>query len=291
MKLKRLFTSLLLVTAVFVFNACSDSETVKDQLVVFSRTTGTASILNPSTGELTEVLDITYNGAALTGIRGAVYSKSDKKFYVTSTDEASGRLYSVDAKTGVATLLNGNTSDHWYGLPSVILKDGKLICTTWHQTASSLGYGAGFLTFNLDGTISEAIRFTTEDPNGVDMCCGFGLTTGSSSDELYISSSENGLEIIVSDMDGVLVFGNYLAVEGFGPNTDEFDFTIKNMVRSSGKIYAIVYGWNDGDNNTYLAEVDVENSKLIYIANLTTATDVENEIEYNGLVVVPGSLF
>jgi hypothetical protein len=291
MKLKRLFTSFMLLVAVLVFNACSDSDAVKDAFIVVDRATGTIFEVNPSTGALTEVLDVTFDGGALGDIRGAVYNKSDKKLYVTSTDDGLGKLFSVNTETGLATLLNGNTNNHWYGLPDIILKDGKLICTAWHKSAGPAGSGAGLLIFNLNGTISETIVFETEDPNGVDMCCGFGLTTGSSSNELLIASSENGLEIVSSDMDGMATFGNYLTPEGFALGSDEYDFTIKNMVRSSGKIYALVYGWNEGDGNTYLAKVDVANSKLIFIAKLTTEDDVDNDVQYHGLAVVPGNLF
>jgi hypothetical protein len=66
---------------------------------------------------------------------------------------------------------------------------------------------------------------------------------------------------------------------------DIFDFTIKNIIKKSGKYYALVQNWTD--ESTILAELDLDNDKLIQIAVISP----DDTQYFHGLAVVPGSIF
>jgi hypothetical protein len=166
-----------------------------------------------------------------------------------------------------------------------VTSDSKLICSVYFKPSSGVGEGPGLLKFNTDGSVAESILLETTDPNGIDMCCGFGMEFGDTNSELLISSSRNGLKIFMSDLTGNVTLKSTPSVQGFDAATSETDYTIKNLVKMSGKIYAIVYSWYD--DNTYFAELDLTGNKLIHIGKLSA----DDTFQYQGMAIIPGNLF
>jgi hypothetical protein len=286
MKIYKLLSLALLMLTAFTFNGCGGDESAPDIAVVVDRADGTLFQVNLKTGALTELGQIKLGSTGLNDIRGLAYNKGNKKFYATSTNDGLGKLYSINSKTLAATEINANADDHWYGLPDIkVTSDNKLITSTYHKTAGPVGYGPGLLKFNQDGTVAETILFTTTDPNGINMCCGFGLTIGETNSELLISSSDDGIEIFSSDLSGEITLVSTPSLEGFDANMDVYDFAIKNIIKKSGKYYALVQNWTD--ESTVLAELDLDNDKLIQIAVLS----LDDMQYYHGLALVPGSIF
>ena len=287
MKVYRLILALLLLCSGVIFNSCKkDDPSIPDILIVADRANGKIYQVNLSTGALTELAQVMLSSSGLGEIRGMVYNPSNQTLYATSTNDGSGKLYSINPTTAVANQINGDPSDYWYGLPDIKLtSDNKLLATVWHKAAGPTGdYGPGLIKFNLDGSVAQALLFNTTDPAGIDMCCGFGLTFGDSQTELLIASSENDFpDIYSSTLSGSVTYEATLTLQGFTVS-DQY-MTIKNLVKFSGKTYALVFGYDD--ELTYLAELDLVNNKLIQIAKLSAT----NSVQYNGLAVIAGNLF
>jgi hypothetical protein len=272
------FSILLLASSMVVFNSCGKDDPAPVVMVVAERNTGKLFIVDKTTAAKTEVGIIEGPEAPLTNIRGMVYSKSAKAIYASRTDDGGGSFFKINPKTRAATLLNGNPDGHWYGVADLLLtSDNKPMGILWFQSDAPVGYGPGFLTLNTDGGVSNQVIFSNEN-----ICCGMGMVYGASSSEIYIASY--GLEIYKSDLAGTTELYKTLTPQGFD-SEDIYNFYVQNMVKDSkGKIYATVYGYDEG--NTYLAEVDLKNELLKYIGQL----NVDNTNRYHGLMLLSKDL-
>ncbi len=293
MKVYRILLTLVLLSTSLIINSCKkDDPGIADILIVADRKTGEIFQVNLSTGELTEVTQVMYNGTGLSEIRGMVYNPSNKTIYVSSTDntidgltdDGMGRLYSINPETQVATRINSNPNDHWYGLPDIkITSDNKLLASVWHKIAGPLANSApGLIKFNLDGSVNNQYIFLFDDATEADICCGMGIVEGASATELIVGSYE--LEIYTSNLTGEVSLKGTLTLQGFDAASATDNYYIKNMVKHSNTIYAVVY--SDYDGITYLATVDLTNNKLIKVGAMGDET-----VQYHGLSVIPGNLF
>ena len=272
------FGFLLLASSAVVFNSCGKDDPAPVVIVVAERNTGKLFIVDKTTAAKTEVGTVDGPDAPLTNIRGMVYSKSAKAIYASRTDDGGGLIYKINPKTRAATLLNGNPDDHWYGVADLLItSDNKLRAILWFKPASPVNSGPGFMTLNADGSVSNQVVFSEDN-----ICCGMGMVYGASSSEIYIASYE--LEIYKSNLTGTVELYKTLTPQGFETDLAE-NYVIQNMVKDSrGKIFATVYGYDDG--NTYLAEVDLTNELLKYIGQL----NVGNTNRYHGLMLLSKDL-
>lgn len=295
--MKKVGVSFFIVTAILFlsssfFISCKDDESVPNQLIVIERGTGEISKVNTTTGELTLIDQVTFDGVGLTEARGLVYHKGEKKIYITSSDDGSGKLYSVDPSTMIATEINNNANDYWYGLPAIrVMSNGKLISTAWLKSSNPGGGGPGLIQFNTDGSVASTHLFDDgTDPAGVDMCCSFAVEFGDSKNELLITSNDNDLELYSSDLSGNVTLNGAITIEGFDPTYEGSDYMIRHMVKMSGKIYALAVGnryLGSDYRYTYLAELDLATNTLTKIALLSDSEDVQ----YQGLASVPSDIF
>jgi len=274
---KILYSTLLIIISVplILLPSCGDDDDPAPKvLVVAERTTGKLYTVKKTTAERTELGIVTFNDVALSQLRGMVYNSNDKTLYASTTDDGGGTLYTIDPETLVATELNTDPDDDWYGVADLLVSsDNQILATLWHKNPTEVGLAK----FSLSGVMGPRVEFSNQD-----ICCGLGMVFGDDKSEVIISSYE--LEIYSSDLSGTVTLLTTLVPEGFGTTLAE-DLYIQNMVKDDGKIYAIVYDEDLG--NTHLAEVDLENEVLIEIGQLNEG----NSNRFHALMIVSESIF
>ena len=266
---------LMLIPVVLPLESCDDDDDAAPIVMVVSeRSSGKIFTVNKTTGALTEVGLITYNEAGLTNIRGMIYNGGNKTIYASITDNGGGKIYSINPETMVATVINTNPDNIWYGVADLLMTgDNKVLASLFYTSGS----GPGFAKFNLTGELSgDPIYFSNSD-----ICCGMGIIYGSSTSQVLISSYN--LEIYTSDLSGTTTLLTTLVPSGFGDVAAD-DLYIQNMVKdSSGKIYALVY--DEPNNLTHLALVDLNNDKLTEIGQMNV-----DDNRYHGLMLISQDL-
>ena len=264
--------------------------TDKMELLVSNRDTGQFYVLDLSDGGLTPAFTFLQGEVPLNRVRGAVYNHSDGKMYVSTAKIGNYKsmLSVVDLDSKQATVINENNQivneenvSIWKGISDLIVtSDNKLLAT------GGFGYGQGtpsLFEFELDGSNSDPMPFMGDDIP----CCGLGLTQGETSDELLVGTgASNPIKIYKSNTNSTISEVIELTMEGFS-NEEHLDYFVRNMVKvCSGIIYALVYEDN-GVHNTYIAELDLENKKLINIAKIGSGIE---EIYY-GMLNLPAYAF
>ncbi|MFK7782680.1 hypothetical protein [Psychroserpens sp.] len=212
---------ILLVFAAFAtFTNCSDDDdnddpiVINDVMVVYNRATGVFSAINKTTGALTSLGSISYEGQPLLGLRDVVYNSANGLVYATSNANSPGDgiIYSINPSTLEATVLNDNANDDWYSLPGIEMHNGKILGTVYWDDYNYEEY-SGLIWLNLDGSINDVAYFTYEGDD-YNVCCGMGLEYGVDSNQIYISYER---EIVVSDLNGNVSEVIELTAVGFPP--------------------------------------------------------------------------
>ncbi len=221
--------------------------------------TGGLYRIDRGTGDTTLVGSITLAGAALPKLRGMVYNYNDNTLYTSATADGSGKLYSLNPATLEATTINENPGDDWYGISDLLITaDNTILSNLWYKNATESGL-AYFTTAGVTTNVGDRILFNPS------ICCGKALVYGASESEL-ITTADN-LEVYSSTLAGALTLLTTAVPEGFAAGAALSQ--IKNLVKDTdGKIYAIAF--DDTNDTTYLAELIIEESKLIFIKQLGT---------------------
>ncbi|MCL6266499.1 hypothetical protein [Flagellimonas myxillae] len=257
----------------------------KIELLVSHRDTGQFYVLDLSDGGLTPNFIIMKNEeTALVDIRGVIYNPNDGQIYIANSEDGFGQLYSVNPKTKTPTLINNNENNTWKGLSDLIITpNNKLLA------AAGFGFNNGppaLIEFELSGINSEPMEFTGDDVP----CCGLGMTFGDGNQELLIGNgTSDPLKIYKSNLQGNITEVITLELEGDGfVNTEPTNYFIRNLITTKmGTIYALCYDLNDEFGDTHIAQVNLEQNKLIHIARIGT----QNENIYFGLVALPAYTF
>jgi len=115
-----------------------------------------------------------------------------------------------------------------------------------------------------------------------------GLSLGTNDEELLIGTSlSDPIKVYKSDLHITQLEAVELVMEGFS-STNPADFSVMNLVKNvEGVIYALLFEEYYEDQNftinTHVAQVDLDNEKLIHTSQIGTGV---NE-KYTSLVLVP----
>lgn len=253
----------------------------KIELLVSNRNTGQFFVLDLSDGGLTPAFTFLEGELPLERVRGVVFNYNNGNLYVTTTKFglSKSQLYKVDTNNMQATVINENSDSTWSGISDLVITEGNKILAT-------IGFSGGdtpaLIEFDLDGTASDYTLV-----NGDDIpCCGLGMTYGTSMEEILIGTGfSDPLKIYKSDLQGKISDVHNLTLEGF-ENTNPASYFIRNLIKTkNGEIYALCF--EDGDSNTHIAQVDLENNLLKHISQIGSGT----QQRYNGLVQIPAYAF
>ncbi len=278
--MKNQIVPIFFLLTVSLLQSCSNDDPSPLALVVAERSTGKLFVLDKTNGSRTEVGEVIQTGGEkLTNIRGMIFDANNRKIFVTTATSGGGAIYSVDTETLIATVINNDPSDHWYGVSDVMMtSDNQILCALYYRSGAAVGFGPGLLLIDNTGTVKKQARFSINN-----ICCGMGMVAGGSNNQIIIAGSN--LEIFSSNIDGATKLIRNMVLVEFN-SEDPGDYAIQNMVKDpSGTVYAIVYGYADG--NTYLAEVDFNSDELINIGRIN---DVDPEVDlerYHGLMLIP----
>lgn len=283
---------ILLVFAAFAtFTNCSDDDdddnpvvVINDIMVVYNRDSGVFSAINKSTGALTALGSITFDGQPLTGLRDVVYNSSNGTVYASSNANSpgDGKIYSVNPTTLVATVINDNAEEDWYAIPGLVMNNGKLMGTVYWDYYDYEEY-SGLVWLNLDGSISNVAYFTYQGDD-YNVCCGMGLVYGVTNSQIYISYER---EIVVSDLNGNVSEVIELTPVGFPPtrNAEEtLGGSYLGYVRCLEKdANGVLYGL---DENGVFGTIDLEMGTFNYIATLSPDSN-----DWLALSMIPENIF
>jgi len=286
---KKNLGALLSICAVMLFTlSCSDDDdgSSKNVLITSHRGTGQFYTINLTTGETTEAFTITEGANTLKDLRAFVYHGKAKKFFVSESTDPGGKLYSVNASTKVATLINDNSGgeggteyDVWDAVVNwAVASDDSLIAVGDFNDD-----GNGTVKFGTDGGRSS---ITTE----ADICCGLGLIYDKSSGDFTVGngwSSDDG-EVIIErfNKNGVSQDETIITTfEGFpGDDITTEWLTVKGLAKAgNGTVYGLVFTYDT--KNTYFVKIDLEGETVSYISTLGTG----GSNQYNLLAFIPGS--
>jgi hypothetical protein len=297
--MKRLFSKIIMIVVLVATISCSDDDnkSSKEVLVTIERSTGKMYSIDTETGATTEIMTITLDGSDFVGIRSFVYDPATKKGYVGSAGTAAcdGCFYSVDMKTGEATLLNDNTSEaapNSLDAISDLLVDGEnILGSTWatfpidELTTDS---GIGLIWFNKS-------TGAYDDYYLADKCCGGALAYGGLTDGVYLGGTGELYAIntttktvgdpIILDTDDITPFTT--AVPTFTLN----DTYIQEFAEDKkGNVYAVVYfgatSQNSGTTFYFFVSITPATGKMTYISTLATTRPAQK----HALAFVPESI-
>jgi hypothetical protein len=252
-------------------------------LVTSHRTNGKFFSLNSATGAKTEIFTPTYEGTAMTDIRGFVYHPNKKLFYASVSsmvnNEPAGFLYTINPANDQATRINENNgaNDHevWDAIVNwVVAEDDSLIAV-----GDFNGEGNGIVKFGTDGVRAQGTTI-------VDFCCGLGLIWESENEILVANgwNTANGEVILESyDLNGELTDDqSIISFEGFPSDISSIWLPMRALAKDKdGTLYGILF--NDTAKVSYLVKVDRANGKIIYVSTLGE----NGQNQYNTLAFVP----
>lgn len=271
-------------------------------LVAIRRQKGELIAIDLTDNSQTKLLDLTIpEGGVLKGSRGFVYDALSGKGYVSQSNNAGSKLYSVDMSTGLATILNDNTDPdfEWDSMADLAIENNSIVASGWYReltgTTTMSGHGIGYVNMS-DGSIMD--YFFLSDANR-----GAGLALGSTSDFLYYGDQGAIQKVDLVTTVGMVTTIPFSSIDLTSFTNVYVDFTlssasIQNMAESSdGTVYAIVYdggydiGLDDGGVDSdyqFLVSIDIETGEITFITTLMN-NDKTNSI--NALAFIPEGLF
>lgn len=227
------------------------------ELVVVKRADGKLFKVNKTTGDLTEIIALVkgVGGPALTGMRSMVYDPLTGLGFLGGTNNASAGFYSLNIKTGVATLLNGNDPDDRDGISGLLMAADGNVMANFYSGAE----GFAIATFNkTTGVLGP--HYGMSDGKGSDIYSYGGIMYGSTSSQLVLGG-EN--EIYFSNLTATISDTTVLVPStNISSNMKVFDL---QKDKKTGIVYSIIF---DYDNTGYL-----------FLATVNTATGVITEIK------------
>lgn len=266
-----------MLAAVFLLVACGDDDSSSPSImVVVDRTTGTIYSIDADDASRVALGTVTLDGSGLAEIRGMVYSKADDMLFVSATVDGSGKLYSVDPTTLVATEINSNPDGNWDGIADLLMTDdGQIMGSIYFNSGNTdTGSGPGLGFFSTSGTLSSSVAFSDDD-----ICCGMGMVySDHSEDEIIIAGYE--MVIYTSDLDGTVHPTKMILDDGDDELSSDYIY-IRNLVMYKGTLYALYY--NSDEGNTYLGIADLDAGTLTSVGQVN---DSGTSTRFHGLMAV-----
>ncbi len=270
------FFALLFAGVMLVQTGCNkDEDTPKGiKLVVVKRSTGDLYTVDKTTGDLTEIGSLTINGEPLTGLRGLVYDPDTEKCYGGATNHGGRGFYTINIKTGVATLLNEDTAEDWDGIADMILAaDGNVLVNLYSNIVGESALVVFDKTTGDDGTHNEI------NDGDEDIWSTGGLTYGSSASQVIIGGNH---EIYFANTTGLVSDTTALLPTA---NIDDEDVHVMDLEKDTdGTIFAMLYEYHDMDQ--YLVKLNTNTGEITELSVLTTAGILTG---YHCLAFIPAS--
>jgi len=251
--------TLLIAGLMFVQTGCNKDEDKPAviKLVVVKRSTGVLYTVDKSTGNLTQIGALTYNSEPLTGLRGLVYDPDTEKCYGGATDDGGGGFYSINISTGVATLLNDDPDDDWYGIADLLMAvDGNILASLYSKMTGN----SSLVIFN-KATGEDGTHNSITDGDDELETSG-GLTYGSSATELILGGFD---EIYYSSLTG-LVSDTIPLIKTV--NIDKFVAVMDLEKDSDETVFAMLYEYDD--DTQYLVKLNAGTGEISELSVLTT---------------------
>ena len=265
-------TVIMLIASMAYFTGCSKDDSSPDQvLVLVKRSNGKLFSVNKSTGALTEIGLLTYEGDSLSGLRGLIYDPATGKAYAGATNDGGGYFYSIDLKSGVATLLNDNAESNWDGIASTLVCGDSIITNMYSRIVS----GSALTRFSKTSG-NYGIHRLLNDGNGGEIWSPGGMCYGSNSSQLVIGGNN---EIYLSNLSGVVSDTIPLVKT---TNIDDTDVYVMTIAKESSTYYAIIFEYNQG--NQYLVKINTATGVITEMGLLVNGS---NSNFYHCLALVP----
>lgn len=251
---------IIMVATVTGFNSCSkDDSSEGESLVLIKRSTGKLYTVNETNGDLTEIGAITYEGEPLTNLRCLVYDPASKKVFAGATTSGNGYLYSVNMKTGVATLLNDNSDENWDGISGLLASSGDSLISIIYSNMDGTS-GSCILRFN-KANGNEGIHRRLGTPNDGFWSAG-GIMYGANSSQLITGGDS---EIFISDLNGLI--SNTIPLVLTETINDD-DTYVQALAKNENSVFGIVYEYND--KNQYLVKLNTSTGELTELKLLSS---------------------
>ncbi len=275
-KLLFLLATVLITSAVINFTGCSkdnSSSPVAQTLVVVKRSNGLLFSVDKTTGDLTKIGALSYNGDSLRGLRCLVYDPATDKAYAGSTNDDNGYLYSVNLKTGVATLLNDNPDGNWDAISGILVGSGDSLITNMYSNIE--GDGSALAKFSkTSGDYGLHRQFN--DGSSSYWSIG-GMIYGTSNSNLIIGGQN---KIFLSDLNG-LVTESIPLVQTANIN-DPDGVNVMAMAKDGDTVFGLLY--ESTEKNLYLVKVNTTAGTLTEVKLLVNGS---NQTLYTCLSVIP----
>ncbi len=244
------------------------------KLVVVKRSTGYLYTVDKTNGDLTEIGSLTINGDSLLGLRGLVYDPDTEKCYGGATNDGGRGFYSINIKTGVATLLNEDTDEDWDGIADMILaSDGNILANLYSNDVGN----SALVVFNKstgdDGTHNEI------NDGDEEVWSTGGLTYGSSASQVIIGGDH---EIYFASTAGLVSDTTILIGTA---NIDDDDLYVMDLEKDTdGTVFAMLY--ETGDDTQHLVKLNTSTGEITELSVLTTGGILTG---YHCLAFIPAS--
>lgn len=263
-------------------------------LVSVERSTGTMYEVSTSDGTLTKIMDLTYDGNAISEIRSFVYDESTNKGFLGTSGNSDGYFYSLDMSSGIATLLNDNSNDFnigevtWDGIADLLIDGDHVMSSIYMQVKTDNGdiFSNGLAWFNKTTGVLDSYLFPSYENDDDNICCG-GALTYNGSDGVYYGSNKGK----IYSMNTTSGLGNNpitLSTDDASPFISDiasFDLSYVHVqdfaVHKDGNAYAIVLYSIEDNSKNFLVSLDFSNGKITYIRSFETKND------NHGLTFVP----
>lgn len=238
------------------FNVAA-SITEIEELVVIARADGKLYSINKTTGNLTEIGVIVDNSKApISGLRALEYDDATGKCFLGSTNDNNAIFYSLDITSGIATILNNNSSNSRIGISGLLMaSDGNVLA----NINSNIVSNSAIVVFNSntgnDGTHNKLVGV-----DGAEWSPG-GLIYGYSTEELVIGGSG---EIYFSDLNATISKIVVLDNPSYVLQTS----LVMDLARDkkTPEIYSIML--DVSTNYLHLAKIDINSGKVTWINSL-----------------------
>jgi len=273
--------AMLIAGLMFIQTSCKKDKDKEDQpsteikLVVVKRNTGDLYTVDTITGTLTQIGSLTINGEPLTGLRGLVYDSSTELCYAGATSQGGRGFYSINIKTGVATLLNDDANGDWDGIADLILlPDGNIMANLYSNHVDI--YNSALVSFD---------KFTGEDgthysiSDGVDdIWSPGGLTYGSSATQVIIGGGD--MNLYFGNVTGMV--SDTLALIPSANIQDESTYVMDLETDVYGTVFAMLYEYSD--EAQHLVKLNISTGEITEMSVLSS-TGISNG--YHCLAFVP----
>ncbi len=256
------------------FIGCSkdDSSTsVEKKLVIVKRSNGKLFTVDKITGNLAEIGHITLDGDSLRGLRCLVYDPATGKAFAGSTNDDNGNLYSINLKTGVATLLNDNPDENWDAISGLLVEGDSLIANMY----SNIVYNTALTRFSKTSGEYGLHRNLT-DGDGNELWSVGGTIYGSDKSHLILGGVN---ELYYLNSMGIVTDTIPLVPT---TNINDEDLYVMAMAKENSTVYGLVFEYNE--KNHYLVKLDTETGELTEIKFLINGG---NTASYHCLALIP----